>query len=105
MDAAYRQAIHEAAQRVTKYFFHPPKTIPVKVQIDILILAFFGWAKCTRCQHRPVSELGSLCPLCSPESTVTECNNRTCNHRMYHPRPFHCCALTCMNYAEKCDAH
>jgi len=105
MDAAYRQAIHEAAQRVTMYLFDLPEAIPIEVRGDILTLAAFGQAKCTRCQHRPVAELDTLCTSCSSER-VQGCNNRECNHRKYNTAAFpHCWEMACPNYSEKCDAH
>jgi hypothetical protein len=108
MDAEYRQAIHEAAQRVTMYLFDLPEAIPIEIRGDMLTLAAFGQAKCMACQIRPVSELGAVCTSCSPEptSTVTVCNGRTCNHRKYSTAALsHCGRMSCPNYSEKCDAH
>ena len=105
MDTAYRQAVHEAARRVTMYLFDLPDALPIDVRGDILALTHFGQAKCTACQHRPVSELGALCTSCSPEADKG-CNLRSCNHRKYSTAAFpHCWEMACLNYSEKCTIH
>jgi len=106
MDAAYRQAVSKAAQRVTMYLFDLPEAIPIEVRGDMLTLAAFGQAKCMVCQHRPVSELGAMCTSCSPEPTDTTCNGRACGHRKHSMAAFpHCWEMACLNYSEKCPIH